>query len=182
MCFTNSSFLWWDTVLGEARPLSPLVFHLGMLFPTTFLPRSVTSSLLLSASECTVLATNWKSNKILIISCQLFNIFFHSKMSSGWQQHAECSCACAAAWWGSSPEGFPRDTLSLACLCPLAWSSYMFIDIITSTITISLGSLAHWTVSQEQCSAHVSMISAGSFLHLCLKRCLKPTVTTATGI
>lgn len=70
---------------------------------------SVTSSccFFLSTLECTELATNWKSNKILIISCQLFNVFFHSKMSSGWQQHAECNCACAAAWWGSSPEGFP---------------------------------------------------------------------------
>lgn len=57
----------------------------------------------------------------------------------------------------------------------------MFIDIITSTVTISLGSLAHPAVSQEQRSAHASMISAGS-LHLCLKRCLKPTATTATGI
>lgn len=76
---------------------------------------------------------------------------------------------------------FPADTFSLTYLCPMAWSSYMFIDIITSTVTISLGSLAHWTVSQEQCSAHAGMISAASFLHLCF-RCLKPTVATATGI
>lgn len=77
---------------------------------------------------------------------------------------------------------FPADTFSLTYLCPMAWSSHMFIDIITSTVTISLGSLAHPEVSQEQRSAHASMISAGSLLHLCLKRCLKPTATTATGI
>lgn len=47
---------------------------------------------------------------------------------------------------------FPADMFSLTYLCPMAWSSYV-IDIITSTVTISLGSLAHWTVSQERCSA-----------------------------
>lgn len=58
----------------------------------------------------------------------------------------------------------------------------MFINIITTTITISLGTLALQTVSQEQCGAYVNMVSAGSFLHLWLRKCLKPTVTTATGI
>lgn len=87
----------------ELPPLPPgdAVSHLLL---TTF---SHILTLLLSTLECTVLATNRKSNKNLIISCQPFNVFFHSKMSSGWQQHAECNCACASAWWGSSPEGFP---------------------------------------------------------------------------
>lgn len=77
---------------------------------------------------------------------------------------------------------FPTDTFSLTYLCPTAWSCYMFINIITATTTIGLGTLALQTVSQEQCGVYVSMVSAGSFLHLWLRRCLKPTVTTATGI
>lgn len=58
----------------------------------------------------------------------------------------------------------------------------MFINIITTTTTISLSILALQTVSQQQCGAYVNIVSAGSFLHLWLRRCLKPTVTTATGI
>lgn len=58
----------------------------------------------------------------------------------------------------------------------------MFINIITTTITINLGTLALQTASQEQHGAYVSMVSAGSSLHLCLRRCLKPTVKTAAGI
>lgn len=42
---------------------------------------------------------------------------------------------------------FPTDTFSLTYLCPIAWSSYMFINIITTIITISLGTLALQTVS-----------------------------------
>lgn len=77
---------------------------------------------------------------------------------------------------------FPTDTFSLTYLCPIAWSCYMFINIITTTVTISLGTLALQTVSQEQCDAYVSVVLAGSFLHLWLWRCPKPTVRTATGI
>jgi len=76
----------------------------------------------------------------------------------------------------------PADTFSLTYLCPIAWSYYMFINIITTTITVSLGILALQTVSQQQSGAYVSIVSAGSFLHFWLRRCLKPTVTTATGI
>lgn len=103
------------TASGEARPLSSLLFHLGMWTSCYLSPRSyhVQSRPCTgfehhcSSTELTVLATNWKSNKILIIACQLFSVSFHSKMSSGWQ-HTECNRACAAAWRGSSPKGFPN--------------------------------------------------------------------------
>lgn len=37
---------------------------------------------------------------------------------------------------------FPTDAFSLTYLCPIAWSCYMFINIITTVITIGLGTLA----------------------------------------
>lgn len=98
---SSGGTLYWE----RFDPWAPSSSTWRCCLPTSFLPCSVTSSRCFW--EYTVLATKWKSNKNLIISCQLFNVFFHSKMSSGWQQHAECNCACASAWWGSSPEGFP---------------------------------------------------------------------------
>lgn len=178
MLCSSLIFLWWDTVLGEAQPLSLLIFHLEMLSPTTMFSHIL--ALLLSTLDCTVLATNWKSNKILIISCQLFSVSFHSKMSSGWQQHTECNCACATAWWGSSPEGFPSRHIFTHLSLPNGLEQLYVYQYYYQHCYHQ--SLEHRAVSQQQCSAHVSMISVGSLLHLCLNRCLKPTATTATGI
>lgn len=55
----------------------------------------------------------------------------------------------------------------------------MFINIITTTVTISLGTLAMQTVSQEQCGAFASLVSAGSS---CLAQNMPKAVTAATGI
>lgn len=117
---THCAFHWCNvlrqgTALEEAQPLSSVLFHLGMWISCCLSPRSyhvrscphTISEHRCSSMELTVLAINWKSNKIPIVSCQLFSVSFHSKMSSGWQ-HTECNCACAAAWPGSSPEGFPN--------------------------------------------------------------------------
>lgn len=81
----------------------------------------------------------------LFVSWQLFRVSFHSERSPSWQQ-AQHNHACAAAGRGSSPKGFPNRYIFTYLTLP--WSCYMFINIITTTITPDSFTRATWCICQ----------------------------------
>lgn len=155
-CFTNSisssGALPWER-LGRWAPSSSTwgcrppatFFHvltmfshvLALVLSTTAAPQS---SLCWQPTENLIKSWSFHASSsvyLFIVKCHLADSTLNATVHV--QQHGE----------EVLQRDFPTDTFLLTYLCPIAWSCYIFISIITNTITIVLRTLAPQTVSQE---------------------------------